>query len=308
MIIRMYWRRGNPAWLASFVRFWPLRAGKSQFMELISDLSHQLKTPLANIIMNTELLQNPALKEEQRIEFLEHTRSQAGKMQWLMADLLKASRLENGMIHFDAGYTGVEETIARAVSAVFAQASSKKIEIIVEEFEDFRLYHNPKWTAEAMTNLLENAIKYSPPGSRIRIRPVRLDIYTRILIMDEGIGIPKSEFNRIFRRFYRGKEVEQQEGRTQILGNESLPPEEQVYHPGDRVTMEYCTEDSTAREIRDESGKLVDVVCENLAEKEYEVMAIVEIPYSMNIHRYSANSFDTVLPLSELETDHVDAH
>lgn len=95
---------------------------------------------------------------------------------------------------------------------------------------------------------------------------------------------------------------------TRILGNESLPPEEQVYHPGDRVTMEYCTEDSAAREIRDESGKLADVVYENLAEKEYEVMAIVEIPYSMNIHRYSANSFDTVLPLSEFETDYVNAH
>lgn len=185
---------------------------KGQVMELISDLSHQLKTPLANIIMNTELLQNPALEEEQRAEFLEHTRNQAGKMQWLMADLLKASRLENGMIHFDAGYTGVKETIARAVSAVFAQASSKKIGIMVEEFEDFKLYHNPKWTAEAMANLLENAVKYSPPDSHIRIILVRLDIYTRILIKDEGIGIPKSEFNQIFRRFYRGKEVEQQEG------------------------------------------------------------------------------------------------
>lgn len=185
---------------------------KDQVMELISDLSHQLKTPLANIIMNTELLQDPALGEEERKEFLEHTRSQADKMQWLMADLLKASRLENGIIHFDAGYTGIKETIARAVSAVFAQASSKKIGIMVEEFEDFKLYHNPKWTAEAMANLLENAVKYSPPDSHIRIILVRLDIYTRILIKDEGIGIPKSEFNQIFRRFYRGKEVEQQEG------------------------------------------------------------------------------------------------
>lgn len=185
---------------------------KDQVMELISDLSHQLKTPLANIIMNTELLQDPALGEEERKEFLEHTRSQADKMQWLMADLLKASRLENGIIHFDAGYTGIKETIARAVSAVFAQASSKKIGIMVEEFEDFKLYHNPKWTAEAMANLLENAVKYSPPDSHIRIILVRLDIYTRILIKDEGIGIPKNEFNQIFRRFYRGKGVEQQEG------------------------------------------------------------------------------------------------
>ena len=95
---------------------------KDQVMELISDLSHQLKTPLANIIMNTEFLQDLKPGEEQKSEFLEHIRSQADKMQWLMANLLKASRLENGMIHFDAGYTGIQETFAQAVRSVFAQA------------------------------------------------------------------------------------------------------------------------------------------------------------------------------------------
>lgn len=185
---------------------------RDRVMELISDLSHQLKTPLANIIMNTELLQDLGLEEAQRIEFLKRTRSQADKMQWLMADLLKASRLENGIIRFDAGYTGIKETIARAVSSIYAQASSKEIELIVEEFRDVSLWHNPKWTAEAMSNILENAVKYSPSGSCIRISLIRLDLYTKIQIQDEGIGIPESEFNRIFRRFYRGKEVEQQEG------------------------------------------------------------------------------------------------
>ena len=185
---------------------------KDQVMRLISDLSHQLKTPLANIIMNTELLRDPSLEEECREEFLAHTKSQADKMKWLMANLLKASRLENGMIRFEAGYTGIKETIAKAVSSVFAQASSKKIELITEEFPDVNLYHNPKWTAEAMSNILENAIKYSPENSSIKITLDRLDIYTKITVSDEGIGIPKSEFNLIFQRFYRGKEVEQQEG------------------------------------------------------------------------------------------------
>lgn len=95
---------------------------------------------------------------------------------------------------------------------------------------------------------------------------------------------------------------------AQILGNEYLPAEEHVYHPGDRVTVEYCTEDSTFREIRDEAGEIIDVVWENLAEKEYEVMAIVEIPYSMNLHRYSANGCDLVLPLSELGPERDETH
>lgn len=95
---------------------------------------------------------------------------------------------------------------------------------------------------------------------------------------------------------------------AQILGNERLPAEEHVYHPGDRVTLEYSTEDSTFREIRDESGEIIDEVWENLAEKEYEVMAIVEIPYSMNLHRYSANGCDLVLPLSESGPDRDRTH
>ncbi len=195
-------------------RFQPDRAvgEKDQVMKLISDISHQLKTPLANIIMNTELLQDASLEQARREEFLAHTKEQADKMQWLMANLLKASRLENGMIRFEAGYTGIKKTIAGAVGSVYAQASAKRIELITEEFQDRKLYHNPKWTAEAMTDILENAVKYSPAGSSIKITLSRLDIYTKITIADEGIGIPKKEFNLIFQRFYRGKAVEQYEG------------------------------------------------------------------------------------------------
>lgn len=185
---------------------------KNQVMELISDLSHQLKTPLANIVMNMELLKDSTMDETQKKDFLEHTAGQAAKMQWLMENLLKASRLENGMIDFQADNTPVKGTIAKAVSAVYAQAAGKQIQIRVEEFQDFPLYHNPKWTAEALTNLLENAVKYSPRGSCVRIGISRLDIYTRIFVADEGIGIPEKEYNQIFQRFYRGRAVEQEEG------------------------------------------------------------------------------------------------
>lgn len=133
-------------------------------------------------------------------------------MQWLMADLLKASRLENGVIRFDAENAGIKETIAKALSSVYAQASDRNMELIVEEFQDFKLWHNPKWTAEAMSNLLDNAIKYSPQNGSIRITLSRLDLYTKIMISDEGIGIPESEYNLIFKRFYRGRNAGQQEG------------------------------------------------------------------------------------------------
>lgn len=90
---------------------------------------------------------------------------------------------------------------------------------------------------------------------------------------------------------------------TTILGEEELPPEEHIYRPGDRVTVRSYMEEASVREIRDASGDVVDVAYENPAEKEYEVMAIVRIPYSMNIHRYYANACDVVLPLSEIEKD-----
>lgn len=94
----------------------------------------------------------------------------------------------------------------------------------------------------------------------------------------------------------------------QFLGDGHLTSRDHVYHPGDRVTVEYCTEDSTVREVRDESGATVDMIYENLGEKEYEVMAVVEIPYSMNLHRYSANSCDVVLPLADLEPEDASVH
>lgn len=94
----------------------------------------------------------------------------------------------------------------------------------------------------------------------------------------------------------------------QFLGAGHLPSGDHVYHPGDRVTVEYYTEDSTFREVRDESGATVDMIYENLGEKEYEVMAVVEIPDSMNLRRYSANSCDVVLPLAELEPEDANVH
>lgn len=133
-------------------------------------------------------------------------------MQWLMASLLKASRLENGMIRFPVEAAGIKETIARSLGHVYGQAAAKDIALAVEEFQDFNLIHNPKWTAEALANILENAIKYSPRHSSIHVGVTRLDLYTEITIADEGIGISEKEYNLIFKRFYRSGMVEQQEG------------------------------------------------------------------------------------------------
>ncbi len=93
---------------------------------------------------------------------------------------------------------------------------------------------------------------------------------------------------------------------TQILGNDFLPPEEHVYKPGDTVTIEWATKDSVIHEITDAGGETIDVVYENLAKKQYQVMAIVDIPSSMGISRYTANGCDMILPLSEFGIEETD--
>lgn len=187
---------------------------KQEVMSLLSDLSHQLKTPLANIILDMDLLESglTQMEEAGRLEFLSHAKAQAVTMQWLMQNLLKASRLENGMIRFQAELTPIRPTIAKAVGAVYAQARGKQMEIRMEDMEDLILYHNPKWTAEAMANVLENAVKYAPKESRICIRMAKMDIYTRITVQDQGPGIAETEYQKIFQRFYRGKQADTQEG------------------------------------------------------------------------------------------------
>lgn len=187
---------------------------KQQVTQLLSDLSHQLKTPLANIILDIGLLESgfANMEESQRQEFLSHAKTQASTMQWLMQALLKTARLEDGIIQFQAENAGIRPTIAKAVGAVYAQALRKNIEIYVEDTDDVSAYHNSKWTAEAMANVLENAIKYSPERSLIQIRMEKMEIYTKITVKDQGPGIPETDYNKIFQRFYRGEQAGTEEG------------------------------------------------------------------------------------------------
>ena len=205
---------------AKLYRF--LRAGKidrqqavkerDSIKSLISDISHQTKTPVANILLYTQLLDERGVLGEEEKKLLSSISSQTEKLDFLIQALVKLSRLENGMIRFPVEAAGIKETIARSLGHVYGQAAAKDIVLAVEEFQDFNLIHNPKWTAEALANILENAIKYSPWHSSIHVSVTRLDLYTKITIADEGIGISEKEYNLIFKRFYRSGTVEQQEG------------------------------------------------------------------------------------------------
>lgn len=184
---------------------------KDQIKSLISNLSHQLKTPLSNVMMYRELLEEE-LPKEQRGRFLRKMQVQLNKIEWILQSLFKMVRLEQGAIQFEIEPQGIRDTILGAVNTVYEKAEQKQILIVTDSFKDTLLYHNRKWTMEVFNNILENAVKYSKEQTQIKIEVYPLELFTEIRITDQGIGIKKAEQTEIFKRFYRSKEVEQKEG------------------------------------------------------------------------------------------------
>lgn len=178
------------------------------------DISHQLKTPVAALELSYELIQDESLDDKERREFLARSGRELKRFRQLVETLSNLSRLEADMIKLAPKEADLKETLIRAVNGVYMKAEKKEIEIELMDFEPVRLCHDARWTAEAVSNVLDNAVKYSPAGTRVQIRVNSMVSYVFIEVEDEGIGIPKSEYADIFKRFYRGKReaVEREEG------------------------------------------------------------------------------------------------
>lgn len=185
---------------------------KEQVKSLISNMSHQLKTPLAGLMMYREMLEDEGTDEEMRKRFLGKMKGQSEKIDWILKSLFKMVNLEQGAVVFEAEALPVRDTILDAVTAVLDRADQRNIRILTEPFEDRLLWHNRKWTAEVLVNLLENAVKYTEPGGCITISVNPMEMYTEIAVRDTGRGIRKEELNEIFKRFYRSRDVENIEG------------------------------------------------------------------------------------------------
>lgn len=179
---------------------------------LVSNISHQLKTPIANLNMYSQFLENPALSLEKQREYQESIRISAERLQFLSENLIKISRLESGLISMDRERQSLNETLLKAIKDVYLKAKKAGIEIIYQETEEIFLPHDRKWTAEAVFNLLENAVKYGKAGNSIRLSVWKLGMFAEVLVEDENGAIPEAERNLIFSRFYRGSHGKNQEG------------------------------------------------------------------------------------------------
>ena len=178
---------------------------KDQTKTLVTDISHQLKTPVS--ALKSCFAMSMETEGEEQTHFLEACARQIERLERLMEALIQVSRMEHGMIHIQPVETSLTEILVEAVNIVYHKAKKKEIWFDTESIEEQEciVTADPKWSAEAIANLLDNSVKYSPAGSRIQIRVQKLYSYMEIEIEDEGIGIPKEEQTLIFKRFYRGK-------------------------------------------------------------------------------------------------------
>lgn len=156
-----------------------------------------------------ELAQSPDLSDDERRDFLETEAQEIRKMEALLGELVKLSRLENNMIQIQPERSSLKQTISEAVAQIYMKAHAKHIEICAEIEEDVEILHDRKWTVEAFANILENAVKYSEPMTKIDIRVSHLPSNLLVEIEDEGIGIPEEELHEIFQRFYRGSNAKE---------------------------------------------------------------------------------------------------
>ena len=185
---------------------------RRELQTLVSDISHQVKTPVANLKMVTDTLLAKPVTEQERRDFLQGIRSQTDKLEFLVQSMGKASRLETGAITLEKKDVPLLDTLAQAMSGIVYGAEQKGISVEVQCPDDLRVSHDSKWTAEALFNLLDNAVKYTPAGGKISVSVERWEMYVKLDVTDTGKGIPESRQAAIFRRFYREEEVHDQPG------------------------------------------------------------------------------------------------
>ena len=175
---------------------------KEHIKTLISDISHQIKTPVAAANTFAQLLGDTGLSDEERNEYISTLQMSLEKLTFLTNSLIKMSRLESGIIRLKPE----NDIVLQAVKTVYSKARGKNITITFDCEQTFEALLDFNWTAEAITNVLDNAVKYTPNGGIVDLKITEYPSYLRLDISDNGIGIPEEEQAKIFGRFYRGKQ------------------------------------------------------------------------------------------------------
>ena len=188
-----------------------LLSEKDKIKSLISDISHQTKTPISNLVLYSSLLSEQEDLPKETKELIKQIFIQSEKLNFLISGLIKTSRLETGIISVITRLNSVREMLDDAISQVKPLAEAKNIKISLICAEEQALF-DFKWTTEAIYNVIDNAVKYTNTSGAIQIEVTSHDMFCRMDIIDNGIGIKEEELNKVFKRFYRSSSVQNIQG------------------------------------------------------------------------------------------------
>ena len=183
-----------------------LRKDKAYLADSLADISHQIKTPLTSMAVMTDLLREPSLPEEKRLEFLNSIRTTIDRMEWLVSTLLKLAKLDAGSIVMKAEPFGVLALCKEAVNPLLIRAELGGVSLSVSGFNAV-LSCDRRWTEEAVLNIVKNCIEHTASGGRVRVQCIDNPLHVRVEVTDNGGGIRPEDLPHIFERFYRGKDA-----------------------------------------------------------------------------------------------------
>lgn len=217
---------------------------------IISDISHQLKTPVAALKLYMDILLQEPDSPETVTEFAEKSMDSLLRMEQLLQLLLKMMRLDTGSISFDKKYWSADALISNALKDLSVRAKKENKKLIIDTLPQVRLFCDPSWTCEALSNMIKNALDHTISGDTITIRTYTSPGIFRISVSDTGEGIAEDDLPHIFKRFYRSRHGGAQKGfglglslaKSIIEGQGGLIFAESIPDEGTTFTISFLTD------------------------------------------------------------------
>ncbi|WP_186429017.1 HAMP domain-containing sensor histidine kinase [Clostridium sp. BSD9I1] len=182
-----------------------LNKEKRFLVDLLSDISHQLKTPLSTMILYNDILLNKDLTKEQQTTFLKNNENQLNRMSWLILNLLKLAKIDANAIELEMEEQSLNETIEETVEILESKAMEAKVKVEFISKDTVILKHDRLWMQEALSNVVKNGIEHACQGGKVNINIEDNPIYTRIIIKNTGEPISEEDLPHVFKRFYKSK-------------------------------------------------------------------------------------------------------